>query len=196
MNTLSALRIKFPGKTVYVVGRNRGIFFDIVWAIELNWVSREMAAREGLVSEAAQKPGGGAVEDLPRTAASTVRFYDALSIGFFVAAAVSLAFLSLYLVTDFVVIALGAMDIGTILNAASRMIALRGISGEGRLKKARSTVRLFHVISYACYALAFGVFVVAVLNLATDFGVMGLELTGCGTILMAISRSIQLESLI
>jgi len=155
-----------------------------------------MAAREGLVSEAAQKPGGGAVEDLPRTAASTVRFYDALSVGFFVAAAVSLAFLSLYLITDFVVIALGAMDIGTILNAASRMIALRGISGEGRLKKARSTVRLFHVISYACYALAFGVFVVAVLNLATDFGVMGLELTGCGTILMAISRSIQLESLV
>jgi hypothetical protein len=149
------------------------------------------------VSNAALKPEGGEVEDSPRTAAaSTVKFYDALSIGFFLSAAVSLGFLSLYLITDFVVIALGAMDIGTILNAASRMIALRGISGEDRVKKVRGTVRLFHVISYACYVLAFGVFVVAVLNLATDFGVMGLELTGCGTILMAISRSMQLESLI
>ena len=105
-----------------------------------------------------------------------------------------MAFLSFYLITDFVVIALGAMDIGTVLNATSRMIALREVPREVRRKKARSTVRVFHLISYACYILAFGVFVVAVVNLATDFGVMGLELTGCGTILMAISRSIQLES--
>ncbi len=127
--------------------------------------------------------------------ASTVRFYDALSIVFFVAAAASLAFLGLYLITDFVVIALGAMDIGTILNATSRMIALRRVGAEIRMKKALSTVRIFHLISYACYGLAFAIFAVAVVNLDTDFGVMGLELTGCGTILMAISRSIRLESL-
>ena len=119
-----------------------------------------------------------------------------MSIVFFMAAAASLAFLSLFLITDFVVIALGAMDIGTILNAASRMIALREVPGEMRQNKARGTVRLFHVISYACFVLAFAVFAVAVVNLATDFGVMGLELTGCGTILMAISRSIKLESLV
>lgn len=133
-------------------------------------------------------------EPLRNASVSTVKFYDAVSVGFFVAAAASLAFLSFYLITDFVVIALGAMDIGTVLNATSRMIALREVPREIRMKKARSTVRVFHLISYACYILAFGVFVVAVVNLATDFGVMGLELTGCGTILMAISRSIQLES--
>ncbi|OLC61469.1 hypothetical protein AUH73_07150 [archaeon 13_1_40CM_4_53_4] len=146
--------------------------------------------------EAVSGPRGDASEtSLGVASASTVRFYDALSIVFFVAAAASLAFLGLYLITDFVVIALGAMDIGTILNATSRMIALRRVGGEIREKKARSTVRLFHVISYACYGLAFVVFAVAVVNLDTDFGVMGLELTGCGTILMAISRSIRLESL-
>lgn len=134
------------------------------------------------------------IKDVRKASLSTVKFYDALSVGFFVAAAASLAFLSFYLITDFVVIALGAMDIGTILNAASRMIALREAPREVREKKARSTVRIFHLISYACYVLAFAVFVVAVVNLATDFGVMGLELTGCGTILRAISRSIQLES--
>jgi hypothetical protein len=131
---------------------------------------------------------------LASASASTVRFYDALSIMFFVAAAASLAFLGFYLITDFVVIALGAMDIGTILNATSRMISLRGIGGEMRVKKAQSTVRIFHLISYACYVLAFVVLAIAVMNLDTDFGVMGLELTGCGTILMAISRSIRLES--
>ena len=146
--------------------------------------------------EAVSGPRGDASEtSLGVASASTVRFYDALSIVFFVAAAASLAFLGLYLITDFVVIALGAMDIGTILNATSRMIALRRVGGEIREKKARSTVRLFHVISYACYGLAFVVFAVAVVSLDTDFGVMGLELTGCGTILMAISRSIRLESL-
>jgi hypothetical protein len=135
-------------------------------------------------------------EEALRTASlSTVRFYDRLSVGFFVAAAASLAFLSFYLITDFVVIALGAMDIGTVLNAASRMIALREVPEEVRERKVRSTVHIFHLIGYACFCLAFAVFVVAVVNLATDFGVMGLELTGCGTILRAISRSIQLESL-
>jgi hypothetical protein len=126
---------------------------------------------------------------------STVRFYDALSVAFFGAAAASLSFLSFYQITDFVVIALGAMDIGTILNAVSRMIALRGVAGEIRQRKSRSAVRLFHVISYACFAVAAVVFAFAVADLATDFGVMGLELTGCGTILRAVSRSIQLESL-
>jgi len=138
---------------------------------------------------------GKSADSLQSTSSRTVRFYDALSVAFFIAAAASLSFLSFYLITDFVVIALGAMDIGTILNAVSRMIALRGVTGEVRAKKARSTVRLFHLISYACYALAVVVFTVAVINLATDFGVMGLELTGCGTILRAVSRSIQLESL-
>src|SRR5207247_10569912 len=104
--------------------------------------------------------------------------------------AASLAFLGYYLITDFVVIALGAMDIGTILNATSRMIALRRVGGEIREKKVRSTVRIFHVISYACYGLAFVVFAVAVVNLDTDFGVMGLELSGCGTILIGVSCSI------
>src|SRR3989475_2879171 len=146
--------------------------------------------------EAVSGPRGDASEtSLGVASASTVRFYDALSIVFFVAAAASLAFLGLYLITDFVVIALGAMDIGTILNATSRMIALRRVGGEIREKKARSTVRLFHVISYACYGLAFVVFAVAVVNLDTDFGVMGLELTRCGTILMAISRSLRLDGL-
>ena len=111
------------------------------------------------------------------------------------AAAASLSFLSFYQITDFVVIALGAMDIGTILNAVSRMIALRAVTGEIRQRKSRSTVRLFHLISYACFAVAALVFAFAVANLATDFGVMGLELTGCGSILRAVSRSIQLESL-
>ena len=140
------------------------------------------------------KPGENA-ERARTPSTSTVRFYDVLSVAFFVAAAASLSFLSFYLITDFVVIALGAMDIGTILNAVSRMIALRGVTGEIRQRKSRSTVRLFHVISYACFALAIVVFAFAVANLATDFGVMGLELTGCGTILRAVSRSIQLESL-
>ena len=142
-------------------------------------------------------PGQREIEGpLRKAPLSTVKFYDSLSVGFFVAAAASLAFLSFYLITDFVVIALGAMDIGTILNAASRMIALREAPAGIREKKARSTVRIFHLISYACYVLALAVFVVALVNLATDFGVMGLELTGCGTILRAISRSIQLESFV
>ncbi len=75
----------------------------------------------GPEGEASGSPLGSA-------SASTVRFYDALSVVFFVAAAASLAFLGYYLITDFVVIALGAMDIGTILNATSRMIALTRIS--------------------------------------------------------------------
>lgn len=131
-----------------------------------------------------------------RAATRTIKFYDILSIVFFVLAAASLSFLSIFLITDFVVIALGAMDIGTILNAASRMIALRTIPEEGRVRKARNTVRLFHIISYACFIVSIGLFIIALLNLETDFGVMGLELTGCGTILRAISRSIQLENIV
>jgi hypothetical protein len=128
-------------------------------------------------------------------AASTVRFYDLLSIVFFILAAASLSMLTIYQVTDFVVLGLGAMDIGTILNAVSRMISLRSIEDSAtRAAKARNTVRFFHGVSYACFAVAAVVFAVAFNFLATDYGVMGLELSGCGTILRAVSRSILLES--
>src|SRR2546429_7768533 len=123
--------------------------------------------------EATSGPRGDASEaSLGVASASTVRFYDALSVVFFVAAAASLAFLGYYLITDFVVIALGAMDIGTILNATSRMIALRRVGGEIREKKVRSTVHIFHVISYACYGLAFVVFAVAGVNPDPDVAVL------------------------
>ena len=171
--------------------------WDIVSIGKIIWVEDEVAARDCETSDTVPETSANASTGASgHASASTVKFYDALSIVFFISAAASLAFLSVYLITDFVVIALGAMDIGTVLNAASRMIALRGMVGEMRERKARGTVRIFHVISYACYAVAFAVFAVGVVNLDTDFGVMGLELTGCGTILMAISRSIQLESLV
>ena len=125
---------------------------------------------------------------------STVRFYVVLSIVFFVLAIISLSILTLYLITDFIVLALGAMDIATILNAVSRMIYLRTISDPNeRRAKAASTVKFFHIVSYACFGIAAIVFAIALNDLATDFGVMGLELTGCGTILRAVSRDIQLE---
>src|SRR2546427_6698290 len=115
--------------------------------------------------EAVSGPRGDASEtSLGVASASTVRFYDALSIVFFVAAAASLAFLGLYLITYFVVIALGAMDIGTILNATSRMIALPRVGGGIREKKARSNVPPFPVIRHACYRLAFLVFAVGVVH--------------------------------
>ncbi len=103
--------------------------------------------------------------------------------------------LTLYLITDFIVLALGAMDIGTILNAVSRMISLRNIpDATERHRKAATTVKFFHIVSYACFGIAAIVFGIALNGLATDFAVMGLELTGCGTILRAVSRDIQLES--
>ena len=128
------------------------------------------------------------------SAESTVRFYDVLSVVFFVLAIISLSMLTLYLITDFIVLALGAMDIGTILNAVSRMISIRTIpdSNERRVKAA-NTVKFFHIVSYACFGIAAIVFAIALNDLATDFAVMGLELTGCGTILRAVSRDIQLE---
>ena len=127
-------------------------------------------------------------------ARSTVRFYDLLSIVFFVLAVLALSMLTFYLITDFIVLALGAMDIGTILNAVSRMISLRSISDASeRQRKASTTVKFFHVVSYACFGIAAVVFGIALNGLATDFAVMGLELTGCGTILRAVSRDIQLE---
>jgi len=125
---------------------------------------------------------------------STVRFYVVLSIVFFVLAIISLSILTLYLITDFIVLALGAMDIATILNAVSRMIYLRTIPDPNeRRAKAASTVKFFHIVSYACFGIAAIVFAIALNDLATDFGVMGLELTGCGTILRAVSRDVQLE---
>src|SRR5438128_9167563 len=125
---------------------------------------------------------------------STLRFYNLLSIVFFVLAVISLSMLTLYLVTDFVVLALGAMDIGTILNAVSRMISIRTLpDSKERRTKATSTVKFFHIVSYACFGIAAIVFAIALNDLATDFGVMGLELTGCGTIVRAVSRGIQLE---
>ena len=125
---------------------------------------------------------------------STVRFYVVLSIVFFVLAIISLSILTLYLITDFIVLALGAMDIATILNAVSRMIYLRTIPDRNeRRAKAASTVKFFHIVSYACFGIAAIVFAIALSDLATDFGVMGLELAGCGTILRAVSRDIQLE---
>ena len=125
---------------------------------------------------------------------STVRFYVVLSIVFFVLAIISLSILTLYLIPDFIVLALGAMDIATILNAVSRMIYLRTIPDPNeRRAKAASTVKFFHIVSYACFGIAAIVFAIALNDLATDFGVMGLELTGCGTILRAVSRDIQLE---
>src|SRR2546426_12354091 len=97
--------------------------------------------------EAVSGPRGDASEtSLGVASASTVRFYDALSIVFFVAAAASLAFLGIFLITDFVVIALRAMGIGTILYPTSRMIALRGGGAEIRMKKELRTVRVFHPI--------------------------------------------------
>src|SRR2546422_5054933 len=106
--------------------------------------------------EAVSGPRGDASEtSLGVASASTVRFYDALSIVFFVAAAASLAFLGLYLIIGFVVIALGAMDIGTILYATSRMIALRRVGGGVREEKTGGPGRLFHVISYPRYGLVF-----------------------------------------
>ncbi len=132
---------------------------------------------------------------LKTKAESTVRFYDALSVIFFTLATISLIMLTLYLVTDFVVLGLGAMDIGTILNGVSRMISLRGIEDlDRRRAKAKSTIRFFHGVSYACFSVAAVLFAIALNLLATDFAVMGLELSGCGTILLAVSRSIQLES--
>lgn len=128
-------------------------------------------------------------------AAGTVRFYDVLSVIFFIIAAASLSMLAIYQVTDFVVLGLGAMDIGTILNAVSRMISLRGLEDPDKRKtKSKTTVRFFHGVSYACFAVAAIVFAIALNFFATDYGVMGLELTGCGTILRAVSRSIILES--
>ena len=125
---------------------------------------------------------------------STVRFYVVLSVVFFVLAIISLSILTLYLIPDFIVLALGAMDIATILNAVSRMIYLRTIPDPNeRRAKAASTVKFFHIVSYACFGIAAIVFAIALNDLATDFGVMGLELTGCGTILRAVSRDIQLE---
>jgi hypothetical protein len=125
---------------------------------------------------------------------STVRFYNLLSIVFFVLAVISLSMLTLYLITDFIVIALGAMDIGTILNAVSRMISLRNVQDASeRQRKAATTVKFFHAVSYACFGIAAIVFGIALNGLATDFAVMGLELTGCGTILRAVSRDVQLE---
>ena len=125
---------------------------------------------------------------------STVRFYDLLSVVFFVLAVLSLSMLTLYLITDFIVLALGAMDIGTVLNAVSRMISLRNVSDVNeRQRKAATTVKFFHIVSYACFGIAAIVFGIALNGLATDFAVMGLELTGCGTILRAVSRDIQLE---
>jgi len=127
-------------------------------------------------------------------AESTVRFYNVLSVAFFLIAIISLSMLTLYLVTDFVVLALGAMDIGTILNAVSRMISIRTLpDSKERRTKATSTVKFFHIVSYACFGIAAIVFAIALNDLATDFAVMGLELTGCGTILQAVSRDIQLE---
>ena len=127
-------------------------------------------------------------------AESTVRFYNVLSVVFFLLAIISLSMLTLYLITDFVVLALGAMDIGTILNAVSRMISLRTMPDSNeRRTRAAGTVRFFHVVSYACFGVAAIVFAIALNDLATDFAVMGLELTGCGTILRAVSRDIQLE---
>jgi hypothetical protein len=128
-------------------------------------------------------------------AESTVRFYDALSIVFFVLAALSLSMLTFYQVTDFVVLGLGAMDIGTILNGVSRMISLRSIEDPDKRKtKAKNTVKFFHGVSYACFAVSAILLAIALNLFATDFGVMGLELAGCGTILRAVSRSIVLES--
>jgi hypothetical protein len=124
----------------------------------------------------------------------TVRFYDTLSIVFFILAAISLGMLTVYQITDFVVLGLGAMDIGTVLNGVSRMISLRGIVDANQRKlKARSTIQLFHAISFACFAVAAVMFAIALNLFATDFGVMGLELSGCGTILRAVSRSIAFE---
>jgi len=125
---------------------------------------------------------------------STVRFYNLLSVVFFVLAVISLSMLTLYLITDFIVLALGAMDIGTILNAVSRMISLRNIQDVNeRQRKGVTTVKFFHIVSYACFVIAAIVFGIALNGLATDYAVMGLELTGCGTILRAVSRDIQLE---
>ncbi|TMI27307.1 hypothetical protein E6H36_03060 [Candidatus Bathyarchaeota archaeon] len=126
---------------------------------------------------------------------STVRFYDVLSVIFFILAAVSLGMLSLFLIPDFAVLGLGAMDIGTILNAVSRMISLRSLEDlEERKRKTKNTIKFFHVVSYACFAVAAVLFAIALNLFDTDFGVMGLELSGCGTILRAVSRSIYLES--
>ena len=126
---------------------------------------------------------------------STVRFYDVLSVVFFILAAASLSMLTLFLITDFVVLGLGAMDIGTVLNAVSRMISLRNIEDpEERRRRAKNTIKFFHVVSYACFVVAAVLFAIALNLFATDFGVMGLELSGCGTILRAVSRSIHLES--
>src|SRR5213594_1301881 len=120
---------------------------------------------------------------------STVRFYDVLSVIFFILAALSLSMLAFYLIPDFAVLGLGAMDIGTILNAISRMISLRTVTDANRRKsKARNTIQFFHIVSYACFAVAAIVFAFALSELDTDFGVMGLELSGCGTILRAVSR--------
>src|SRR5882672_1466472 len=109
---------------------------------------------------------------LKAKAESTVRFYDALSIVFFILAAVSLGMLTLFLVTDFVVLGLGAMDIGTILNGVSRMISLRGIEDlDKRRIKAKNTIKFFHGVSYACFAVAAVLFAIALNLFATDFGV-------------------------
>src|SRR6267378_4426257 len=86
---------------------------------------------------------------------STVRFYSLLSIVFFILAVISLSMLTLYLITDFIVLALGAMDIGTILNAVSRMISLRNIpDANERQRKAATTVKFFDIVSYACFGTA------------------------------------------
>ena len=148
-----------------------------------------VSRREGLDVELAQRVS------VKVKAESTIRFYDTLSIVFFVLAAASLSMLTLFLVTDFVVLGLGAMDIGTILSGISRMISLRGIEDlDERRVKAKNTVKFFHAVSYACFAVAAVLFAVALNLFATDFGVMGLELSGCGAILRAVSRSIVLES--
>src|SRR2546426_176759 len=61
-------------------------------------------------------------------------------------------------------------------------------------KKAKNTIKFFQVVSYAFFAVAAVLFAIALNLFDTDFGVMGLELSGCGTILRAVSRSIYLES--
>ena len=148
-----------------------------------------VSRREGLDVDLAQSVS------VKVKAESTIRFYDTLSIVFFVLAAASLSMLTLFLVTDFVVLGLGAMDIGTILSGISRMISLRGIEDlDERRVKAKNTVKFFHGVSFACFAVAAVLFAVALNLFDTDFGVMGLELSGCGAILRAVSRSIVLES--
>src|SRR5437016_14672590 len=114
-------------------------------------------------------------------AESTIRFYDALSIVFFVLAAASLSMLTLFLVTDFVVLGLGAVDIGNILSGISRMVSLRGIEDlDERRVKAKDTVECFHAVRCACFAVAAVRFAVALTLCATDLGVVRPDRRGRG----------------